>query len=579
MEEKKGIIPAAEESDRHSILEPVAGRATELVRELISASGREAINRILDLERPERMIQGMNRVDFFWLVKKIGEEESLPLLKMASLEQWEYLLDMDLWQRDRLDLPLAAEWFGRLHQADPERFLVWLVREGESLADLFFFKNLHVEVRNKDEAYDLGEEFITLDGIYYLRIRDKEHRETIKAILQDLAKADYLRYQALLVGLMGVLPTELEEGMYRLRNVRLAEDGFLPFEEALSIYAYKKHDALKRAPSLPLLDFPAAREETALVPVTPLFHAQGDGLLTACTREAGDPLFLDRIRLEFAGLCNQVLSADGLAVRDMDTLLGVCRKAAGFINLGLEKASGGDLPLAEEIVRSNPLVSLFRVGFGLALELRWGTERWLKEAWFVHAGFKTDFWGDEWGGTLAGILQKRPRLFSGAEGEIYQDYSNLAQIEGCRSVIGRLMVLDRLLKTVTSLHPPEKGLMNKPSITCEAMLFTFWARERLSGAPAFNPLTEGEVKALFRALRAGEERPPYLMALFKEVFVEGMKGHAPALGHRDAGILEETLSLLWDRFVDENAWVAEKDLKGRFVSFFLTKSPSALEKD
>ena len=340
------------------------------MKEIISASGKEAINRILDLDHPERMIQGMNRVDFFWLVKKIDEEESPALLKMASPEQWGYLLDMELWQRDRLDLNQAAQWLGKLHQADPERFVGWLLSEGESLAYSYFFKNLQVEVRNKDEAYDLSDDFTTLDGIYYLRILDKEHEETIKNILHDLARDDYLRYQALLVGLMGVLPAELEEEMYRLRNVRLAEDGFLPFEEALSVYAYLKHDSLRKAPLPSLIDFSATQEDMALVPVTPLFHAEDNSLLMICARQVSDPLFLDRVRLDFAGLCNQILSADGLVVRDLDTLLGVCRKAAGLINLGLEKASGGDLSLGEEVLKSNPLVSLFRVGFGLALELR-----------------------------------------------------------------------------------------------------------------------------------------------------------------------------------------------------------------
>jgi len=198
MEERRVTKYKDADPSRNSTSEPVVDRGTELVKELISASGKEAVNRILDLDHPERMIQGMNRVDFFWLVKKIGEEESPELLKMASPEQWGYLLDMELWERDRLDLEQAAQWLGRLHEADPDRFAGWLLGEGESLAYFYFFKNLQVEVRNKDEAYDLSEDFITFDGIYFLRILDKEHEKTIKNILQDLARDDYLKYQALL---------------------------------------------------------------------------------------------------------------------------------------------------------------------------------------------------------------------------------------------------------------------------------------------------------------------------------------------------------------------------------------------
>ena len=83
-------------------------RVPEAAREIFSLSGSVALDRILALENPEEFVRNMAHVDLYWLVKKIGEEDALPVLQMASSEQWEFLLDLELWKKDRLDLRQAS---------------------------------------------------------------------------------------------------------------------------------------------------------------------------------------------------------------------------------------------------------------------------------------------------------------------------------------------------------------------------------------------------------------------------------------------------------------------------------------
>ena len=111
MTEKKRQTPAGEKGLVESV--------TKAAREGFSLSGSVALDRILALENPEEFVRNMAHVDFYWLVKKIGEEDALPVLQMASAEQWEFLLDLELWQKDRLDLRQATAWMGHLLQADP----------------------------------------------------------------------------------------------------------------------------------------------------------------------------------------------------------------------------------------------------------------------------------------------------------------------------------------------------------------------------------------------------------------------------------------------------------------------------
>ncbi|MBW1921272.1 MAG: hypothetical protein JRI81_13770, partial [Deltaproteobacteria bacterium] len=191
----------------------VALRRGNLVKKLFPLSGAQALNRILELREPEKAVRSLAKTDFFWLVKKIGEEDAYPLMRMATVEQWQYVLDIELWQRDRLNLVQTSQWLKRLLQADPARLAKWLSKEGEYLSFFYFFKNLEVRVKTEEDDYDLPGDFITFDNTYFFKVKDKANEQMIINILQLLASEDYARFQSLLLNLAGVLPAELEEEM------------------------------------------------------------------------------------------------------------------------------------------------------------------------------------------------------------------------------------------------------------------------------------------------------------------------------------------------------------------------------
>jgi hypothetical protein len=558
--DEKGLVPGA----------PVAAK------EILSLSGSVSLSRILAMENPEEFVRNMAHVDLYWVIKTIGEEDALPILQMASSEQWGFLLDLELWKKDRLDLRQAGDWMGRLLQADPERLVRWLLSDGEYFTYYFLSKTLQVEFKTKDEMHDVEEGFITLDGIHYLRILDPEQEEVLRNLLQHLASKDYQRYQAILMGLSGVAPAEVEEEMYRRRNVRLSEDGFLPYEEAVSIYTVLKKDLLKEKPSAPLVHPKSSEGERAEAPLMPILHVSENHLMVESMRRSGDPLLLDRVTLEFAGLCSQVFSAEGLLESTPEALVRTVRKAAGYVNVGLERWCGRDLELCEQVLRENTLHDLFRSGFSLALEMRWETEQWLKKAWFSRRGFRAAFWEEEWGATLVGVVQKRPLLFDRAQkDEPYRAFESIEEVETCRKTMERLMVLDRLLETLVDRHPLEEKWSKDPLFTFHSLLFNYWARKQLGFAPGFAPLTLDQVRDFFRLLRSDAQKPPFGMTGFKEVFVKDFMACAPAFESADQkAVLEETLGILWDKFTEEYALVGIADLDGRFLRFILS-SPSS----
>jgi hypothetical protein len=552
-------------------MEPVSVSSREdLLKELHTLPGSRVLERILQHENALEMVGKLSLQDFFWLIKKIGEEDCLPLLELASLKQWQYLLDLEIWTKDRLDESQTAAWLKRLQQADPKRLAWWLFNEGASLGYLHFLKNVEVAVVDtEDEAYTLPDGFSSVDGVLHIRVKDSEHREYVEDMLRAMASADFDRYQAFFLELGTVLPAETEEEMYRLRTVRLAEQGFLPFEEAVSVYAPLNPEALTASPEPKALsDTPSDEETEPAVPVLPLVHAGAGTLLTEATRRIADPFLLDRIRIEFAGLCNQILSADNRLVGDLETLIGTCRKAAGYINLALERGCGKDIPLAENILRDHPLLSIFRVGFGLALKLKWEIERWLKESWFYRSGLSLRFWGDYWGGTLAGLLTRIPRRYVGLQGEEdYADFGNLSELGECLQILRQVMVIDGLLERLAFRYPPQSLRSGPPEQTFRALLFNFWARQVLKLQPGFSPLTLEEAKGFIRTVRREEKTPPYRMKKAGQTFIEDLMSHAPSSDPEASSVLHDTLSLIWGQFCQDYERVEEDDLDPRYSKF------------
>ncbi|MBN2062710.1 MAG: hypothetical protein JW882_20075 [Deltaproteobacteria bacterium] len=541
-----------------------------LLEKMSELSGMEAMNRILGVDDPSKMIRGLSRVDFFWLVKKIGAEDSHALLELASNEQWQYLLDMEIWKRDRLDPVKIISWIERFYNADRKRLANFFYEDEILLAHHYFYFNLYVITRHEDDQ-DIPDDFITFDDLYYIRILDKEHEEIIEKTLRELANEDYNGFQALLLGLAGVIPAEVEEEMYRLRGVRLAENGYLPLEEAMSVYSRIDLEKIAADNSAYKLYVPADEETGAIVPMMPFFYARGATLVARTTENFSDELFLDRLRLEFGGLCNQVMSADGTIPENIDTLKNICRKTAGYINIGLERLSGGDINVSRSYIENNPLISLFRAGFTSVLELKWEFDRFLRKAWYKERGLSEGFWGEEWEGLIKGLTLNRPLLFKGGNDEHeFRDFEYLREIEECRRNFLQIYALDKHLSILYSDLPLDEDRMRDPINTFHSMLFNYWACIILGLEPGFFSLSLEQVKDLFRLLRAGKRHPPYGMAKYETVFINTIVGSIDS-SEDETLILKEAISHIWRKFEAEYEFVKIADLNIRYIKYLYVK--------
>ncbi len=550
---------------------PVSG-GTFFLREFDSLNGRDILERILSERNPRKVVEEIPAGDFFWVVKKVGSDDCLPLLELASLDQWQYLLDLEIWDRDEVNSGEALSWLKRLFESDSRRTVLWLLGEGSHLTYFIFQKSIEVILQEEDEKeLEIPEGFFTHDGVLYLQAHDPGFEPFLRELTGAIAAVNLPAYRTLMSGLTSVIRSEMEEGMYRMRNLRLAENGFLPFEEAISIYSPLSPEQLNREGELSaIVDITPDDESRALVPFLPLHEGKQEGFLQEALEAVRDPLLMDRLRLEFAGIANQIASAEGLARVELDGLVGTTRKAAGYLNIALEELTGRNPGLAGDLLEKNTLTSLFRAGFGLVLRVKRVAEAWLRIAWFRKIGYTNDFWGDERASLLSGLLLKRPLLYTGLqEGELYRDFAGADDLTGTSKILMGLIALDGLMDALTKERPLAPEDSGREDLTCFHFLFTFWARRRLGIEPGFAPVVPEEARAFFTILREGETASPYRMTRYRNVFLEDMLGLASTLPDNLRTALQEELSNIWADFRTEYEEVPPADTDMKHTPFLI----------
>ncbi len=480
---------------------------------------------ILDHPRPGELVQSFPEEDFYFLIHDIGPEDSLELLSMASAAQWEYIIDLETWQRDQIDISALTKWFRLLLQVNPGRLVEWLLKDKPELFEFYLFKNIEVIVREHDQdPSDFGKGFFTFDDVYYMRIiddqvdgkpqnQDEQTRDDVMPVLLErLAGFDHIQFQQVLLKSCNVIPAESEEEAYRLRNVRLAEKGFLPFDEAVGVYQYLDRRALQDKQHK-VIASESEQRNFLPIPLYPSRMIKEESLFSTSLQVIEGFELRQQLQMEFVALCNRIVTADQKKIHDRDSLKDVVKKACGYLSIGLGRLHEPKTLSPEQQKKSSavdlgrfPLLEIFRVGYGSALELKWQAEKWLKNSWFKTAGLPLSFWGESWLGVLGGLLVKHPVFYDNYKtGVLYREFSSNEDIAQTQRALETIMAVDELLSLMTiTIKPISANTL--PSH--KNLVLTLWARDYLNLSRDLRPLTLNEFKKLFKDLWIDEEYTP-----------------------------------------------------------------------
>ncbi|MBW2681439.1 MAG: hypothetical protein JRD01_11975 [Deltaproteobacteria bacterium] len=559
----------------------------QIRKKIVSMSPENALNTILDLPQPAALIHSFPEEDFYFLIHDIGLEDSHPLLSLASARQWEYIVDLEVWQKHRIELKSVTRWFDLLFKVDPNRFIKWFFDQKTEFMEFYLFKNIEVKIREENQdPSEFGNEFFTYDDMFYVRFLDDtfeleteetESDETIKKdrdaflskFFKTLAAVDHATYQKVLLEACSVIPAETEEEAYRLRNVRLAEKGFLPYEEAIGVYRPLKPEDFKKQDTKFITEDP---DRKLFFPV-PFYHSgmlDQENLFTAALKKIELDDVIEQIQTEFAGLCNLIISADRKNIREKDELKTIVKKVCGYLNIGLERLSpdnrAPDAGHCAVLIRNHPLSNIFKVGYGIALELKWKAEKWREKSWFEKQGLLLSFWGEQWLGVLGGLLIKKPLFFDNYKtGVLYREFMSMEDIRAADNVLSEIILFDDLF-SLMAINPEP---VTDRFLTYKNFILTLWARDYLGLSGEIEPLRLDEFKRLFDDLWANKKKPYKIRRSMKESFLSWLSERTGFANYEISRKLGHTLENLFSEIQNEYGDVSSKDFDPKYIDLFL----------
>lgn len=578
-------------------------------QQILVSDSEKALDLILDAPSPATLIQSFPDQDLYYLMHKIGVHDFAPVLAMANSEQWEYVLDVEVWNDDRLDIDRMTQVFSLLFKADPQRLLRWTIKEKPDFFEFYLFKNLQVVVREHDEFppedYD---DYITLDDKFYFRFPNKppqneeddsaellpgdlpqEGRETqdeapelIEQMLKAVAHMDLSVFHGLLLETCAILTSETEEEQFRLKNLRLAEKGFEPTHQAIGIYQPTPLGALRKRPKQPAGQTTGQESFDPETPLTPQFFTQfikGKNLFIqalALINKSNDkgPADLSLVlQSEMAALINKVISADRMKIREKSTIEKIMEKTTAYLSLGIEIILKDEIQVeaAAQVIQTYFLEDIFRTGSRAGIQLKTRATTWYDKSFLGTNHLPLSFLGESYLGVIGGLLIDRPMFFADyAEKRLYREFKCLGDIQSTTRILDEIIQLDQFLNSLSI----DMTTFTQGVLTYKSMILTLWARNRMGldkTEVSLAPMDSTQFSLFFKDLFIGET--PGKIDEIKARDLAIWSAEAADLTEEDLPIaLQAILYALVSELEEEYGDVDPKQIDPRFMPLFLIET-------
>jgi hypothetical protein len=443
---------------------------------------KDRMRMIMQSRAARELVQALPPEEVFWMVKQQGVEDALPIIARTSHDQFQYLIDLDCWHRDELDPDTCLSWYRMLGRCNQAKVLEWFSRADESL--LVAGLKQYVSVCKIEEESDISEEYedmppCTLDGINHFRFVSEDAQLAVLPLFRVLLSNDPGRFQSLIEGLIWDSRIETEDEALHWRQSRAAENGFPEFDEALGIY-----QPLHTAELQNLTSPGFSKSERSEPPnaVQTRYAFSGDRLpdflraaLSACSADQ-----LEDFEQHLITTANKVMIADCMQVRDIEDVYRALRKTSGYVSIGLEHLSDGDITAACEIMTACHPELLFRCAAGIISALAGRVRSHNGHVWTDTASRFAILYGSPLADTAFGLVRSRPLFYEGlvSEGTLYRDFARSADVAAAAAAVERLITADRLLFEICALDLDElerlcvsTGAINDPAeMTMSALL-------------------------------------------------------------------------------------------------------------
>jgi hypothetical protein len=424
----------------------------------------------------DRYVPALPAATFVAVARGLQAEDRLELvIPHASADQLTALFDLDAWRRDRIDVDRARLWLlavvdayaaadkprGALaeliYAMDPELWTAALL-PGTSV--------FHLDPdddEQREQAASAVESLLsypTPDGYFIVAVPDTEVGRRAIHVLDRIYADDLELARSLVNSLRGALPAMLEEDLLRWRSGRLADLGFVAWDEAMRL--------------LRPLDIKAARDAEAPPPsaVAALHNTSlvGLGLRAGLLRRAlaalGPAQQGERAR-EFTLLVNELMAAQRFEPGDSKLQERAFHQAEATIGLGLELLAVGVTDPAEVDallsgrVAAIGLRGVFRVGYGPLDKLRRAALALHREG-RVSLSRIGSLLDRPWGPALEALARWYPELPLETSGNAVRPLAGLRDVARATELVAQAGALAALAFTAYAIDPAWVTRVDEP---------------------------------------------------------------------------------------------------------------------
>ena len=419
---------------------------------ILATRGSEREDLLLASDHLDELVPRLAPEALFFTLSGMSQENVPAVLSHATPEQVEFLMDLDLWNKDRIRADRAVPWLRLLQRCGDPALERWL--PNLELADLTLLLGQLVRVQVVSEDDDPlqdtpGRAPFTLDGMYYVSAAEAEE-PLLHHLLIMLHGASSELYYKLMEALIRDVDSELEEFCFETRQRRLANRGFPEWEEAMEVYARLDVVALEDLPVR--MEFTGALDADEIPPHYPVLVASASGGRLAQALEAL-PADIDPAPLqsELAYLTHKVAVADGLDLGQVESLETAARKVAAYVSIGLEALCDTDPACRAEALCRHWLQHLFRVGWTRIRRVRTRARRVIEKGWPQGHKERLLFLDEPLPRILEGLMMKHPRWYDAGEAG-YRRFSTLDEVRAADWAVGKLEFLGQFLLGIVDLR-------------------------------------------------------------------------------------------------------------------------------
>lgn len=475
--------------------------------------GSDRVTLIFASAEARELVQALPAPELWITIKEIGEEESLDLIRLAHPAQLQHLFDLEWWHKRSLDPLAAAFWIMILNEAGPETALEWFRQADEelltaTLARYFTVYKTDPDNQGAEPWRDLHNTW-TLDDVYYLHFKDPNLAPVIEQFLKTVRAEEPMRYYALLDMIEFALTPELDEAAYRFRMARLADFGFLDYDESLEIYAPLSDRELKELSRLKAR--PAAGPDTPRAPAAgyPLALAEAPPLFREALARIEDADTIEDIQVGLSAVVNHVLIADSMDLSKLASVKQALMKAQAFVEMGLSRWAGDDAEEAALLLRSQSMMHLFRAGFTRVWRLGREAKRERKEGLMASAQ-GLELLGED-GSLVEGLTRPRPLYYAGADDKgapVFREFLTPAEVARAEEALRRSRAVVLLFTEALAVSGEELGLLKEHhlgrALTWPTVFLTGVGQALSGRGMSFKPLLLSEAKAALKIMLTRE---------------------------------------------------------------------------